>query len=67
MGREYWHALDDVAPNGGYVNFLADEEGEAGVRATYGSNYDRLAAVKAAYDSDNVFQLNQNIKPSAAA
>jgi FAD/FMN-containing dehydrogenase len=62
--REYWRALDEVAPNGGYVNFLADEDGEAGVRATYGSNYDRLAAVKAAYDSDNVFRLNQNIKPA---
>jgi FAD/FMN-containing dehydrogenase len=33
------------------------------VRATYRQNYDRLAQVKARYDPDNVFHVNQNIKP----
>ena len=37
------------------------------MRATYGANYDRLAAIKAKYDPTNFFSVNQNIKPNAAA
>ena len=33
------------------------------VRAAYGPNYDRLAALKSKYDTTNFFRLNQNIKP----
>ena len=52
------------ATGGVYMNFLHNDEGEARVRAAYGSNYDRLAEVKAKYDPDNVFRSNQNIKPA---
>ena len=46
---------------GAYVGFLGDE-GEEGVRAAYpGATYDRLAAVKAEYDPDNLFRRNQNV------
>jgi FAD/FMN-containing dehydrogenase len=49
----------------GYVGFLGDE-GEARVQAAYpGATYDRLATVKAQYDPDNLFRLNQNIPPAA--
>jgi FAD/FMN-containing dehydrogenase len=48
----------------GYVNFQMQEEGDR-VRAMYGDNYDRLARIKAAYDPDNTFAVNQNIKPAA--
>jgi FAD/FMN-containing dehydrogenase len=49
-----------------YVNFLG-EEGEARVRAAYpGSTWDRLASVKARYDPENLFRLNQNIEPALA-
>ena len=51
----------------GYVGFVGDE-GEARVRAAYpGGTWDRLAEVKAAYDPDNVFRLNQNVPPVAPA
>jgi hypothetical protein len=46
-----------------YVNNLGDE-GPARVRAAYGENYPRLAAVKSTYDPDNLFRGNQNIDPS---
>jgi hypothetical protein len=46
-----------------YVNNLGDE-GPGRVEAAYGENYPRLAAVKRAYDPDNLFRANQNIDPS---
>ena len=47
------------------MGFLGDE-GEARVRAAYpGSTWDRLADVKATYDPENFFRLNQNVPPAA--
>ena len=61
----YNEALRPFAAGGAYVNFMMDE-GQERVQATYGPNYGRLARVKAAYDPDNVFRVNQNILPAAA-
>ena len=68
--RATW--VDDVTAtlhqgyDGAYVNFLQDE-GPERVRAAYpGATWDRLAAVKAAYDPENVFRRNQNVPPAAA-
>lgn len=47
---------------GVYFNFLGDE-GQERVRAAYGVNYERLAALKNRYDPTNCFALNQNITP----
>jgi FAD/FMN-containing dehydrogenase len=47
-----------------YAGFLGDE-GEERVRAAYPpATWERLAAVKAKYDPDNLFRLNQNIPPA---
>jgi FAD/FMN-containing dehydrogenase len=51
--------------SGAYVNFLADVD-EAQVRAAYpGGTWERLAAIKALYDPDNIFHLNQNVPPAS--
>jgi FAD/FMN-containing dehydrogenase len=64
--RDYWAALHPHSAGGAYVNMMMDAEDEGGdrVRASYGSNYDRLAKIKAKYDPTNLFRMNQNIKPS---
>jgi FAD/FMN-containing dehydrogenase len=50
---------------GAYVGFL-DDEGEERIRAAYpGRTWERLAAIKARYDPENLFRLNQNIPPAA--
>ena len=62
---DYWRDLHPTSAGGAYVNFLMDE-GDDRVRAAYRGNYDRLAQVKQRYDRDNVFHINQNIRPGAA-
>ncbi len=61
--KDYHDALHPYSAGGAYVNFMMDE-GQDRVRASYGANYERLVAVKATYDPDNVFRLNQNIQPA---
>ncbi|MCK8674549.1 FAD-binding oxidoreductase [Rhodococcus sp. HM1] len=61
--RDYWEALHPTSAGGAYVNFLM-EEGQDRVRASYRGNYDRLTAVKGRYDPDNVFHINQNVRPA---
>ena len=62
--REFLDDLKAFSPGGLYVNFAGlGEEGENLVKAAYGKNYKRLAAIKTKYDSKNFFCLNQNIKP----
>jgi FAD/FMN-containing dehydrogenase len=61
--RDYFNASAPFASGGVYVNFLTADEGDR-VRSAYGPNYDRLAQVKRTYDPDNLFRMNQNIKPA---
>ena len=61
--KSYWDALHPYSAGGAYVNFMMDE-GEERVKATYGDNYQRLVEIKNKYDPDNLFRVNQNIKPS---
>ncbi len=65
--RAYWAALHPSSAGGAYVNMMMDaaDEGQDRIRAAYGDNYDRLAAVKSTYDPANLFRTNQNIAPAA--
>jgi FAD/FMN-containing dehydrogenase len=65
-GRAYWNAVHPFNLEGAYVNFMFDDEVQGRVQATYGDNYARLAAIKAKYDPNNLFRVNQNIAPAAA-
>ena len=64
--RRSWQALQPFASQRGYINFLNDD-GAARIRTAYGPNYERLVALKTKYDPDNLFHLNQNIKPDISA
>jgi FAD binding domain/Berberine and berberine like len=61
---DYFEALHPYSAGGAYVNMMMDE-GQERVRASYGDNYDRLARIKATYDPENLFRVNQNIQPKA--
>ena len=61
--KEYWRNLHPYSAGGAYVNMMMDE-GQERVRAAYRDNYPRLAQIKAKYDPQNLFQVNQNIQPT---
>jgi hypothetical protein len=60
--RALFEAMQPHLEESVYVNNLGDE-GSGRVRAAYGENHPRLAAVKKAFDPDNLFHANQNIEP----
>lgn len=64
-GRSYWDAIHPYNLEGGYVNFMMGDEAQGKLKASYGANYDRLAAIKAKYDPQNFFRVNQNIEPAS--
>jgi len=61
--RDYWEELHPTSAGGAYVNFMM-EEGQERVRSSYRGNHQRLAEVKRRYDPENVFHVNQNIRPA---
>ena len=63
VARRYAGSLEPFA-SGAYVNVLGDD-GVAGLRRAYSDEkLARLTAVKDDLDPENVFHLNQNIRPS---
>jgi FAD/FMN-containing dehydrogenase len=64
--RSAWDAIKQYGNGGVYLNFtgLSDEPAGAGVDTAYGRNLDRLAQVKATYDPENFFHINNNIQPA---
>ncbi|WP_433782631.1 FAD-binding oxidoreductase [Actinomycetospora sp. CA-101289] len=63
--RALFEAMSPHLEDAVYVNNLGDE-GRDRVRAAYGANYEKLVAVKDAYDPDNFFRANQNIRPGSS-
>jgi FAD/FMN-containing dehydrogenase len=61
--RNYWSALHPYSAGGAYVNMAMDED-ETFVRAAYRDNYPRLVQLKSKYDPENLFRINQNIRPA---
>jgi FAD/FMN-containing dehydrogenase len=50
---------------GTYLNFPGLlEEGDEQIRSAFGGNYARLAEIKRVWDPDNLFRVNQNIRPA---
>jgi FAD/FMN-containing dehydrogenase len=65
--RSTWEAVKEFGNGGVYLNFtgLAGEEAPtAGVDTAYGRNLERLRQIKATYDPDNFFRVNNNIQPA---
>jgi hypothetical protein len=62
--KGYFDALHPHSAGGAYVNFMM-EEGEERIKATYKDNSVRLAQIKKKYDPQNLFRVNQNIKPAS--
>jgi FAD/FMN-containing dehydrogenase len=60
--RGFFRDTAPYATGGVYVNFLTEDESDR-VKAAYGPNFQRLAEIKKKYDPQNLFRLNQNIRP----
>jgi len=63
--RGTFDALEPHLSGGAYSNFMEDDDDEAAAVA-YGSTLERLQQIKAIYDPDNIFRLNQNIEPATS-
>jgi FAD/FMN-containing dehydrogenase len=62
--RAFCEAMRPFSTGGAYLNFTPEDR----VRDAYGTaKYERLVALKNRYDPDNLFRLNQNIKPTRGA
>ena len=64
--RDTWSEVHKLGTGTTYLNFtgLEDEATDAGVESAFGRNLQRLQRLKAKYDPDNLFRLNNNIAPA---
>jgi FAD/FMN-containing dehydrogenase len=60
--KDYYAATAPHSEAGGYINFMAEDD-QHRIEDNYKGNYDRLVDVKRKYDPNNVFRVNQNIRP----
>jgi len=60
--RDYYNAMAPYSEPGGYINFMQDDDYDK-IQVNYRQNYDQLVQVKRKYDPNNLFHINQNIKP----
>jgi len=65
--NDFWEEMKPSIGEGVYVNYLGADEPAERVKGAYGANYVRLQAVKAKYDPENFFRMNQNIRTGTVA
>jgi FAD/FMN-containing dehydrogenase len=56
--------VEALAPQATGGHILAALDADEGANSAFGSNLERLAAIKKQYDPTNFFRVNQNIKPA---
>jgi hypothetical protein len=61
----YWKAVHPYDLEGAYPNFMMADEGEDRLKASFGDNHPRLAALKRKFDPANLFRINHNIRPAS--
>ncbi len=61
--HDFYRALAPYSEEGGYINTVSEDDMNR-VQANYGSNYLRLARLKKKFDPENIFHINQNIRPA---
>jgi FAD binding domain/Berberine and berberine like len=66
--RDTWSAISEFGTGSVYLNFTGNsgEELDVGVDSAHGKNLRRLAEIKAKYDPDNFFRLNNNVTPAGS-
>jgi FAD/FMN-containing dehydrogenase len=60
--RQLFEAAKPHSAGTAYINFMPEDETDR-VEAAYGDNYKRLAEIKQQYDPQNLFRMNQNVRP----
>ena len=65
--RDVWSRIELDAASPTYINHISEDDRPETIRASYGSNHDRLRQLKAIYDPNNLFRLNPNIVPAPTA
>jgi len=65
--RDAWSEVHELGTGTTYLNFtgISDEATDVGVESAFGRNLARLAEIKARYDPENLFRLNNNIAPAS--
>ncbi|MGO4706505.1 FAD-binding oxidoreductase [Microvirga sp. 2MCAF38] len=63
--RKIFEAAKPYAAGTAYINFMPEDEPDR-VEAAYGDNYRRLVEIKRRYDPQNLFRMNQNVRPDGA-
>jgi FAD/FMN-containing dehydrogenase len=64
--RSFWDEMQKTEQGAMYLNFVGDgEDSEKMMRKSYGEeSYERLLQIKLQFDPENMFRLNQNIRPA---
>jgi FAD binding domain/Berberine and berberine like len=62
--KDIWGKLEPHLKGSVYINHVAADDGVEKIRASYGTNHQRLRTIKAKYDPANLFRVNANIPPA---